>query len=138
MSHPTSILLLFISLLLFGCSIEQQRREINTLANLQTLSKVLRRSAGAESAVQIQDFENSVGNYFDNGKDLWGSPILFIPASESNQSTFLLISMGTDRRLDVSDPLKYYQIDEPVRSQDQEGKDIVLRGKKAVSYGASK
>lgn len=139
MRRSISFCLFFTLLTLLGCNVDRQRREINTLANLQSLAYALDDEAGGEGAVRSQHFKLFVETFFRGGKDLWGNPIIFISASDSNKSTFLLISMGSDGQLDVADPLMYYDIDEPLRSPDQGGNDIVIRGKrKAVSYGASK
>lgn len=138
MSRLNLLALLLAVLLSAACDIENSRREVRTLANLQALALSLQDMLTSGEVVERADFESMVQKYFDQGKDPWGSLIVFIPGSENGQSDFLLISLGSDAALDVRDPKQYFELQEPPQPSKTTGRDIVMRGNRTISYGAHK
>lgn len=138
MRNFAAVFLIFASIPNLGCNVVQERREVHTLANLQALAARLQEMAEVDAAVEREDFDSVANEYFDHGEDPWGNLILFVPGSESGHSTFLLISTGSDGVLDIADAGEYFEIIQPRNSLDQEGRDIVMKGSTALSYGAHK
>lgn len=138
MRYFNTILWSLAILVLSGCQIQQERRESHTLANLQALAARLQDVAENRTSVEKKDFDSVVQEYFENGKDPWGNPIVFVSSLEGGKTTFLLISTGSDGALDVANEREYFEVDEPISSLKEDGRDIVMRGVTAISYGAHK
>jgi type II secretory pathway pseudopilin PulG len=132
------LLLLCVASASGSCKWVDSSRELTTLANLQALSAKLRYTAGTSTAVGRKEFDSAVNEYFEDGADPWGNPILFIPAPDG-ENIFLLISTGSDGTLDVADPEAYLRVArQPSGLPHRKGQDIVLRGSEAVRHGAEK
>lgn len=138
MRYFNTILWSLAVLVLSGCQILQERRELHTLANLQALAARLQDVAEDRASVEKKDFDSVVQEYFKNGKDPWGNPIVFVSYLEGGKATFLLISIGSDGTLDVANEREYFEVDEPVSPLREDGRDIVMRGVTVISYGAHK
>ena len=121
-----------------NCRALEGRREIHTLANLQALAARLERMAETEATVNRENFGALVEEYFEHGDDPWGNTIIFVPGFNAGHSTFLLISTGSDGALDVVNPEDYFDASQQLACTDREGQDIVMKGSKALRYGAHK
>ena len=136
--NTAALFLVCVTCNLLGCGVIQDQREIHTFGNLQALAAKLRQLTRIDAEVSRDDFDSVVMDYFENGKDPWGNPILFFPPSETGQKTFLLISLGSDGILDVDEPADYFNLSSGLEPAEKEGRDIVMKGYKAISYGAHK
>lgn len=144
--YTKNILVLFSAfVLLMSCQFRQTAREVRTLANLQNLAHNLlildKGKVGA--SVSVRDFSAEVENFFEDGRDPWGNLIIFIPADVSGGSTFLLVSAGSDGRLDHESIQYYFGKDResylPIEELKAEsGRDIVIYGREVVTCGAHK
>lgn len=137
MRAHAALLMICAAVACASCEFVQDSRELSTLVKLQALSARLYEIAGTGSAVEREDFESVVHEYFDHREEPWANSIIFIPAPDG-ESAFLLISTGSDGTLDVAEPEEYFGATRQPASVDREGQDIVLRGSEAIRYGAHK
>ena len=97
-----------MSLFLCGCrAYEEAHRQLPTFADMQDAAFQIQDhidihgEIGNEEAMRIVSLRNS-------GLDRWGSPIVFVSRKNESGFSFVLVSFGSDRKLDVTDINQYF------------------------------
>lgn len=113
-----------------GCVSPDRGAQIRTFAQLQTISRWIETDENARiSASRIEELVlKSYG-----GKDYWENEILFdVREAAGGYTEYLLVSTGSDGRLDVSNIVEYYTAEREV-IRGQTARDIVFRNGKFVT-----
>lgn len=128
-----TFLSLALAILSVGCNgYRQLKEQLPTFANLQDAAIHIERVATETGALPTtEEARKIVAEHLEDAKDLWGSEILYVARTSPKQS-FLLISLGRDRKLDVPDPSVYFGLESTMIVGDL-NRDIVFRDGVAVT-----
>ena len=126
-------LLLLLALALVGCGFYdayQRAKQVRTYADLQTLARRIDQ-VFAEHPLSSAEIEGILQEVND-GRDAWGNRFIFRSRVVRGKSSYLLISLGSDGRLDVEDASAYFSA--PMsRVHGHSGRDLVFRDGQAVT-----
>jgi hypothetical protein len=104
--------------------------QVSTFAKMQTISAKIASGlkTGRRSPEEFRRIVSSVGG----GKDSWGNEFLFDMRDTNKGFSYVLISRGSDGRLDLGSPSAYFDL-QPCDIQGQYPRDIVFRDGIAIT-----
>jgi hypothetical protein len=118
-----------------GCSKEMdRRRQVRTVADMQTIAAKLEALRGADPTtlsdkVGVEHIVSSVAG----GKDAWGGRIVFLSRPGASQYDYVLVSPGSDGKLDLEDRGEYFSVPEAF-IHDAAWRDIVFRNGRMITH----
>lgn len=125
----------FLLAILVATDLPNQYRQLNqqlpTFANLQSASIEIERLRHAKNAPDASTAQAILERYFKHGRDVWGNKILYLEDMNLGRG-FLLVSPGSDHKLDVRDPMLYFTA-KPRNIIGQLERDIIFRNGEAVT-----
>jgi hypothetical protein len=125
--------LILLALTLVDCGFYdsyQRAKQVRTYADLQTLARRIDQVL-AEHSLSSAEAEGILQEVND-GRDAWGNRFIFRSKAVRGKFSYLLISLGSDRRLDVEDEGAYFTA--PVsRVHGESEQDLVFRDGQAVT-----
>ncbi len=126
---------LLLVLLFLGCDdYQQMTKQTPTFANLLNITKAIERvvkSKGSISDAKAEAIINTVTRL-----DSWGGDIIF-RARRGAGFSYIVVSLGRDRRLDVDDIDVYFELPQE-DIYHQFDRDIVFRDGKPVTLASHK
>lgn len=125
--------LLLSAITLAGCGLSdayQRAKQVRTYTDLQTLAHRIDQGL-AEHSLSSAEAENILQQVND-GRDAWGNRFIFRSKSDRGKFSYLLISLGSDGRLDVEDADAYFTV--PISHvHGNSERDLVFRDGQAVT-----
>jgi hypothetical protein len=108
----------------------QRAKQVRTFADLQTLARRFDQVL-AEHSLSSTEAE-SILQEVNDGRDAWGNPFIFRSKAARGKLSYLLISLGSDRRLDVKDADAYFT-ESMRRVHGDSRRDLVFRDGQAIT-----
>ncbi len=127
------LLLVVGAVLLFAIgvwSFHRRALQVRTFADMQTITKKMDAAirTGAHSRAELLSLVQSV----NHGRDAWGRDYVFELHATASGIEYVLISQGSDAKLDLSDASAYFTLAEADVCR-QYSRDIVFRNGTAVT-----
>lgn len=114
----------------------QLTEQLPTFANLQCSAIEVQKMQRLDMNLERTNVEKAIVDCFGSAQDVWGNEIQFLISPE-NPHSFLLISLGSDGKLDIPDPHFYFN-DKPRNIIGQLERDIIFRDGVAVTDAGKK
>ncbi len=128
---------LSISVVLFGCDAYQEvHKQLPAFANLKNTALEIQDVIDEQGSITNSEALRIVRKRHKDGLDSWGSPIVF-KATKKPRFSFILISFGRDRKLDVDHVDQYFTHIQEDTAGDYD-RDIVFRDGKPVTLTTRK
>ncbi len=125
-------LALCLVVLAIGVGFVRRARQVRTFANLRLASELIEREVELERAASPEARIEGIVRSINKGRDSWGSPILVAVAPRSGRFSYLLVSKGADRRLDVARVRDYFAMPQ-VAIHGAYDADIIFRDGRPVT-----
>jgi hypothetical protein len=124
---------LLVPVLISGCGALDRGKQVRSVGTMQAIVAKLedvRRlgPTGLYDRPRMQALIQSV----ERGRDGWGHELLYLVTAAQRGPSYVLVSLGSDGKLDVSDPVEYFNAP-PSRIVDEPWRDIVFRDGKQVT-----
>lgn len=125
--------LLLLTLLLGACSAYDRIRQMRTFADMQTivyqLEELRSRDARAlADPVRVHDVLSRVAA----GRDAWGTELIYYRKIAGKNISYVLVSLGSDRKPDAVNPEGYFSMSERI-IHDEPWRDIVFRNGQPIT-----
>ena len=117
--------LLSIGSLLVACRPYEQYRQTQTIANMQAIINLIDDATRAHRVPSKAVIDSCIHSVAD-GKDAWGNDFLIYFRTANGQWSYVLISRGSDGRLDSPNPAAYFAMT-PHEVWSDPTRDIVVR-----------
>lgn len=131
-----SILLLLVVLPLVACDqYGEVKKQLPTFADMQNLARAIQSVVDEEGSISDEDARKLIA-IINDGKDAWGTGLLY-KSREDPEFTFLLVSLGRDRKLDVTHLEDYFYVEKRIIEGELD-RDIVFLNTDAMTVGPMK
>jgi hypothetical protein len=111
-------------------SFRRRALQVRTFADMQVLSKKI--TAHLEAGDRSREALEAVVRSVNQGKDAWGNDLVLQIRDTDQSYSYLLISRGSDGRLDVASAAAYFDL-QRVDIRRQYAEDLVFRDGVAVT-----
>lgn len=115
---------------LIGCGIDEREKQVKTVVYMQSVAARLQDVCEQTGHVPSARRAASLIGAVNGGRDAWGQPLVYF----SNGTSYVLISRGSDRRLESSEWMYYFTM-KPHEIHDDASRDIVLRDSEFIARG---
>jgi hypothetical protein len=117
-----------------GCRAYQRAKQVRSVANMQGVCALIERDKEEHRPIDEERIRTLVGQVA-GGRDGWGNEILVATRDTPAGRRYVLVSRGSDGRLDVDTPARYFD-QTPTDVREDAGKDIVfIDGKEVTNAG---
>lgn len=111
-------------------SFRRRALQVRTFADMQVISKKM--TAHLEAGDRSREVLEGIVRSVNQGKDAWGNDFVLQIRDMDQRHSYLLISRGSDGRLDVASPAAYFDL-QRVDIRRQYAEDLVFRDGVAVT-----
>jgi hypothetical protein len=109
---------------LAGCRAYNGAKQVRTIADMQSMCARIEDDKKRDRAIDDAKIKILVGQVA-SGRDGWGHSIFVATRDAPTGRRYLLVSMGSDGRLDVNEPARYFD-QAPADVREDATRDIVF------------
>lgn len=121
---------LIITVAVAAWSFRRRALQVRTFADMQVISKKI--TAHLEAGDRSREALEAIVRSVNQGKDAWGNDFVLQIRDTDQSYRYLLISRGSDGRLEVASPAAYFDL-QRVDIRRQYAEDLVFRDGVAVT-----